>query len=341
MDRRRFIVSSAALGILSFMPQFTLPAKNGFLQTVTGKIDLDNAGLILEHEHVLVDFIGAEKITPGRYNQNEAFNKILPYLQEVRKLGFSTFVECTPQFLGRDVILLKRLSEATGLNIITNTGLYGTQNGKYLPAYAFKETAEQLARRWISEWEKGIDGTGIKPGFIKISVDSAPIKNYQRNLVKAAAITHLATGLTISSHTGASEAALEQLEILKENKIHPSAFIWVHAQNEKTPEKHIAVVSQGAWASYDGAAWEAPERYYDLIENLRKNGYLNQTLISHDAGWYKVGEPGGGEFKGFGTISQQLLPLLKSKGYNDADIEKLLKTNPAQALEVKVRKLNS
>lgn len=339
MHRRHFLTGTAALGIISILPATALSERKGILQTVTGPIESDKAGLIMEHEHVLVDFIGADKVSPSRYNQNEVFEKVLPFLQELKKLGFSTFVECTPQYLGRDVILLKRLSEATGLKIITNTGLYGTQNGKYLPEYAFKETPEQLAKRWINEWQNGIEGTGIKPGFIKISVDKAPIKDFQRNLVKAAAITHLETGLTIASHTGEAAAAFEQLDILKAGGVHPSAFIWVHAQNEKDPEKHLQVVKQGAWASYDGVAWGTPQRYFELINNLKKNGYLNQALLSHDAGWYKVGEPGGGQFKGFTDISEKVIPLLIKEGYNNADIEKVLKTNPAKALEIKVRKL--
>lgn len=340
MHRRNFIIGTAVLGFMNFLPSFGRNSRN-FVQTVTGSVDVDMMGYTLEHEHVLVDFIGAGQAGAHRYNREEVFETVLPYLKQLKKLGFKTFVECTPQYLGRDVILLKKLSLESGLNIITNTGLYGTQNGKYLPAYAFHESPEQLAERWISEWERGIENTGVKPGFIKISVDKAPIKDFQANLVKAAAITHLSTGLTIASHTGEAEAALEQLEILKEHKVHPSAFIWVHAQAEKSPDKHLQVLQKGTWASYDGAAWEKPERYYELINFAKESGFMDQVLISHDAGWYHVGEQGGGEYKGYDSISNFLIPLMKSHGYQNADIEKLLKINPVKALEIKVRKINS
>jgi phosphotriesterase-related protein len=239
------------------------------------------------------------------------------------------------------VTLLLRLSHASGLNILTNTGLYGTRNGKYLPEYAFSESAGQMAKRWIAEWENGIEGTGIKPGFIKISVDKAPIRDFQQNIVKAAAITHLKTGLTIVSHTGEAGAALEQIEIIKRSGVHPSAFIWVHAQAEKDPANHLQVVRQGAWASYDGVAWESPGRYLELIDHMKKNGYLDHVLLSHDAGWYHVGEPGGGDFKGFTAISEQLIPLLQKAGYKSTDIKQLLHENPANAFEIKVRKIKS
>ena len=83
-------------------------------------------------------------------------------------------MECTPAFLGSDVRLLKMLSEKTKVQIITNTGYYGAVDNKYLPPWAFTETAEQLAQRWIDDFEFGIDGTNVRPGFIKISVDAKP-----------------------------------------------------------------------------------------------------------------------------------------------------------------------
>jgi phosphotriesterase-related protein len=138
-------------------------------------------------------------------------------------------VECTPAFLGRDAKLLKRLATASGLHIITNTGFYGAANDKYVPALAREESVQQLADRWIREFREGIDGTSIRPGIIKIGVDAGPLSEIDAKLVRAAAKTHLQTGLTIASHTGDGVAALEELEILKQEGVHPSALIWVHA----------------------------------------------------------------------------------------------------------------
>jgi phosphotriesterase-related protein len=54
-------------------------------------------GLTLVHEHVLVDFIGADNIVPGRHNRKEAFDLVLPHLRHLRRKGCKTLVECTPQ----------------------------------------------------------------------------------------------------------------------------------------------------------------------------------------------------------------------------------------------------
>ncbi|NQU80843.1 MAG: phosphotriesterase, partial [Bacteroidetes bacterium] len=203
------------------------------IMTVNGEIVAKQMGKTLQHEHVMVDFIGADSVSSDRYNPEEVFKVVLPYLKEVKELGCQTFIECTPAYLGRDPKLLVRLSEATGLNIITNTGYYGARQNQYLPHHAFKETADQLAGRWINEWLNGIDNTNVRPGFIKIAVDQGELTDIHEKLVRAAARTHLKTGLTIASHTGPAIGAFEEIEILKEEGVDPSAFIWVHAQVEE------------------------------------------------------------------------------------------------------------
>ena len=72
---------------------------------------------MLVHEHVLVDFVGADQIRSGRYDRNEVSRIALPKLEEVKRLGCGRLLECTPNFLGRDPELLARLSDAAGVEI--------------------------------------------------------------------------------------------------------------------------------------------------------------------------------------------------------------------------------
>ena len=115
------------------------------IMTVTGPIDASQMGVSQTHEHILVDFIGADKVDPNRYNRRKVVEKVLPFLMETKAYGVKTLIECTPAYLGRDPILLQTLSQKTGLQIITNTGYYGAVNNKFVPGYAFEETAEQLS----------------------------------------------------------------------------------------------------------------------------------------------------------------------------------------------------
>jgi phosphotriesterase-related protein len=306
--------------------------------TVNGAIDSSSLGLTLIHEHFLVDFIGAEKINFKRWDRNEVIQKVLPFIDEAKKAGVKTIFDCTPAYLGRDAVLLKELSRQSGIQIITNTGYYGALNNKHLPSHAFSETAEQLADRWTGEYNNGIDGTGVKPGFMKIGVDSnEKLSEIHQKLVRAAAITHLKTGLTICSHTGPGKTAFEQIDILKKFGVSPDAFVWVHAQAEKDKSYYTRAASLGAWVSLDGIGWGDFNNYMDSLEMLKSNKLLNRVLISHDAGWYKPEDPEG-EFKGYTNIFKELIPGLKENGFSKKDFDQLLVKNPIEAFSIRIRK---
>ena len=302
------------------------------VHTVTGAVPAERLGVTLMHEHVLVDFIGADRVSPDRYDAEHAFTSVLPHLKAVRALGCETIAECTPAYLGRDPRLLRRLAEASGVRILTNTGYYGAARDKHLPRHAFTETDEQLAARWIQESERGIDGTGVRPAFMKIGVDESPLSEVDAKLVRAAALTHRATGLPIASHTGTGLAALEQLDILQAAGVPARAFIWVHAQAEKDGTFHSRVARRGAWLEFDGVSESTIARHVERVGAMRDEGFLDRVLVSHDAGWYRVGEPGGGKFRPFDTMFTTFVPALRKAGFGDVDVQKLLTGNPARAL---------
>lgn len=54
--------------------------------TVTGEIQPEEMGLTLPHEHIIVDFIGAEKTGKHRYKSEEVKRVMLPYLLEIKDL---------------------------------------------------------------------------------------------------------------------------------------------------------------------------------------------------------------------------------------------------------------
>lgn len=302
-----------------------------YFNSVSGTHSIDSMGLTLIHEHMLVDFIGADSVSADRYNRDSVIQKVLPYLLEVKKFGVKTILECTPSFLGKDPELLRLLSEQSGIQLVTNAGFYGAVNGKYLPKYAFTETSEQLADRWIAEFENGIGDSGIKPGFIKISVNAeTPLREVDAKLVRAAGLTYQKTGLRIASHTGPWFAAEQEVEILQEMGIDPSAFVWVHAQNEPDFANFKKAAELGVWISWDGIGWEV-DSYVDRLLFAKEKGFLDQVLISHDAGWYKPGEVNGGDFQPFMAIFTNLIPELDARGFGEEDWNMLLIDNPKRA----------
>ena len=316
-----------------FLFTFSSP-ENQKIITVKGEIPASQMGKTLHHEHLLVDFIGADSTGYHRWDREEVVAKVLPYLKDIKALGYSTLVECTPAYIGRDPLLMKMLSERSGVQILTNTGYYTAVGGKFVPAHAYEETAEQLADRWIDEFRNGIEGTGIHPGFIKIAVERKELGDIQKKIVKAASITHKATGLTIMSHTGLATPAFQQLEILKQNGVAPSEFIWTHAHNERNEEKIMEAAREGCWIAFDNFKEQRLERFVNFALKMKEEGLLNRLLFSHDAGWYRPGKPDGGNFRSFTAIEELLIPALKENGFTGDDIRLLFVDNPGDAFAI-------
>jgi phosphotriesterase-related protein len=329
MNRRKFL-HTAATGLAGLALRRPARAKEEtMIQTVRGPIAPDQLGVTLIHEHVLVDFIGADKVSPDRYDPDEVFRVALPHLRRLRELGGQSLAECTPMYLGRDPALLARLSEASGVHLLTNTGQY---KEPFLPPATFTLSAEEIAAQWIAEAREGIAGTGLRPAFLKIAVnDGDHLSPIQEKVVRAAAKTSRATGLPIAAHTGGGPVE-HSLDVLAEEGVAADAFLWVHAQAEPNRDRHIAIARRGAWVEFDGIAPNSIDVHVQYTCHLLEQGYGHRVLLSHDAGWYHVGEAGGGDYRGYDTLFTTFLPALRAAGVDEATERQLLVDNPRAAL---------
>jgi len=333
MDKFRILIWSLIITGIAACSSQTTPE----IMTVLGPISASAIGTTLAHEHILVDFIGADSSGYHRWDRQNVIDKALPFLEALQAKGCETFMDCTPAYLGRDPELMKSLALKSGLNILTNTGFYGSGKNKFIPSRAFEMSPQELADEWIAEFNTGIEGTGVRPGFIKISVDrNDTLIPMHEKLVRAAALTHLETGLTIMSHTGPDKPAFDQLRILADFGVSPEAFIWTHAQSG-TKDGWIRAARMGAWVSLDNVNEKRIQDYIENLSALKAAGLLSQVLLSHDSGWYRVGEEDGGQYNGYTTIFTALIPALLQNGFDEEDIEGLLYQNPARAFTLQVR----
>jgi predicted metal-dependent phosphotriesterase family hydrolase len=74
-----------------------------------------------------------------------------------------------------------------------------------------------------------------------------------------------------------------------------------------------------------------------LIRAIKARGLLGRVLLSHDAGWYHVGEPGGGTFRPYDTLMADFEPALKAAGLTGAKADHLTKENLRAAFAIRVR----
>jgi len=301
------------------------------IETVQGPIAPEALGFALIHEHIMCDFVGARETGPHRWVRDQVVATMAPHLHALRDRGVTGFVDCSPTCLGRDPLILLRLSLLTGLHILTNTGLY---KEPYLPQEVFNLSAQALADRWIIEWREGIDGTGIRPGLIKIAVNPGKLLPVQEKIVRAAVITHQATGLLVVAHTGDSVAARQSLDIVEAEGMDPGRYVIVHADQIPEPEVHVELAERGAWLEYDAIGTRKMEEHVALVSRMLEWGFEDRLLLSQDAGWFHVGEPSGGEVRSYTTIVDEFIPRLMDTGVSDNQVYKLFVQNPRDALSV-------
>lgn len=338
MSRRRFLEQSAvvAAGIACSVAssRATAAGAEAVVQTVLGAVPAAKLGPALAHEHVMCDFIGAEQTGRHRWEVDAVVKRMQPVVAQLKERGVTGFFDCTPAYIGRDPRVLKKLAEVTGLHIITNTGYYGGAGDKFVPKHAYVETPDQLVDRWVREWDRGIEDSGVKPGFIKIGVDEAngdppKLSDIDEKIVRASARASRRTGLSVTCHTGGGPAGLAATKLFIEEGGIPARFIVAHSDGHGI---HInqQVAELGAWVSFDAISRQPLEQHLKLVTVIIEK-HADRLLLSHDNGWYWVGQENGGEVRDFNFISDTFVPALLKNGLNMASIGKLTVDNPAKA----------
>ena len=301
------------------------------IYSVCGRLELQPGANILAHEHIMVDFIGADKTGPERWDRAAVIARMLPYLQALHDQNINLFFDCTPNYLGRDPVLLRDLSQRSGIQIVTNTGLYKDQ---YIPAWGRTASVDELAARWIAEYTDGIEGTDIRPGFIKTAVNPGPLNEEARRCIRAAAVCSRETGLTVATHCGDAVASHQILDILESEGVPPEKWILVHSQLVQNDDELLGVAARGPFIELDGLAWGDYENHATKLRRLVDGGYANRTLLSQDAGWYHVGEENGGEVIGYTALIGKFLPYATPAVAPDI-LETIMTRNPLEAYAIR------
>lgn len=305
---------------------------HGMIMAVTGPVQPDRLGFTLPHEHIMSTF-GADPAWEADYPVETLMDVVLPYLAKLKRLGCHTILDCTTAYFGRHPALLKRISEESGMIIVTNTGYYAAAGGRYIPRHAYLEIAGDIADRWVAEWFDGIGDTGIRPGFIKIAVGDAPLTDIERKLIQAAILTHQRTGLTIQTHLGRNvSGAKEILRLLNEESVHPSAWIWVHAHSMNASEPILEAAKRGAWISFDGICADSSAHILEMLKKFQDHNLLDHVLLSHDGDSYCLGS-----FRPYEYILTDFLDQCCNAGFTVEEIDGMTVRNPAAAFTINVK----
>jgi phosphotriesterase-related protein len=307
-----------------------------YFQTVLGPVDVDALGLILVHEHLFTDLRTPDEPGQGQADPDDVVRVMGPYLDEAWEAGITALIECTPPGMGQNPIVLEALARNSRVAIVMPTGLYRQQ---WVPEEKRRMSDAELTDWMVSEITEGIQSTGVKAGFIKMGVSDEEITDDEARNLRAAARAARETGVIVASHTAGplkGEHVLEELDIVASQGLPGEQFCWVHAQYTDV-SFHKQAAERDAYLGFDGLEPAEEELYVRWVLDALEAGLEDHMLLSHDAGWYRPGEPdgGAGQVIGFTYLVEEFLPRLRREGVGEDLIKLMTETNPKRAFRVR------
>lgn len=299
LGRREFLLRATAVAAVGALPSIgsraaSAQAPGGVdeltLETVAGPLAGKDVELAVAHEHLYVDFLGPKD--PGYMNVDwaDALGASVNAATELRAQGVNLLIEWGPMGVGRNVLLLRHVSRATGMHIVCPTGIYKS----LIPPQFEGMSAEEIADHFVRELTKGVDGTAIRAGFIKMATTEAGATETDTMIHRAAAMAGREVGATISLHSPIWETTKGIIATLDAESFPLDRFVWGHAQPSSV-DAHKEVAARGAIIQYDAISahsdpfFNGPtddDSMLDRIEAMVKAGFDKQVLVSADASVY-------------------------------------------------------
>ena len=307
------------------------------VNSVTGPLDVSDLGFTLSHEHVCISGGGLRHTYPELIDRQAILDQVSQALIEAYDEGLRSIIDVTTIDLGRDVELMREVSQRSGVNIIPATG-----NHMGIPVSFGTATPDLIASVYIREVEEGIEGTGIKAGVIKVASDRGGVTELQETVLRAAARTSKATGTRISTHTWSPDRVGEQqVRILDEEGVDLDAVYIGHSNDDTDMDYLLGLLRKGVWVGLDrypgGRVPGTPdwEGRTQLAVQLVEAGYAHRIMLGHDyvppSNWLSE-EIRDDRHRlnpdAFNFISRKVLPRLKELGASDNDIQRIMVDNP-------------
>src|SRR3954468_8807392 len=219
------------------------------VQTTAGAIDRSELGGPLTHEPSGGRDEAIAHQWPHVYDEDEEWRLSIAQANAVKEHGVRTIVEPTAMLLGRNVDLLKRIADETGLNIVPCTGIYTYD---HLPHFFQNRDADAMADLFVHDIEQGIQGTDVKAAFIKCAADEPGVTENIDKVHRAAARASVKTGAPIMAHSRpASNTGPRQVEIFLEEGVAPEKIQIAHTGDTDDLDYIEGLLEKGVWIGLD------------------------------------------------------------------------------------------
>jgi phosphotriesterase-related protein len=334
--------------------------------TVGGPVPVTALGVTTMHEHLWMDAspllavhgyaagadgpwdaaVAAEaRWAPGIHPDNYRFTDATAAVEELEPFvaaGGRTLVELTPPSLGRAAEHVRTIATAAGIHVVQGTGQY---LGPTHEGWVADASDAELVRRLVADAASGLDGTDIRAGIYGEIGTSDPVRPDERRVLRATAAAARETGLAISVHLhpwGHEGATV--LDELVGAGADPERVILGHVTTAiDQPDMLRAMADRGAVLGFDLFGFDhsllGPGRWppsdHDAaraIVALVGAGHGDRIVLGQDVGVRTRLRRWGGW--GYAHLLEHVVPLLRSLGLDDDDLDAMLVRTPARLLAV-------
>ena len=190
----------------------------------------------------------------------------------------------------------------------------------------------------------GAWGTEVRAGMIGEIGCQSPWTDLEKRVMTAALIAQKETGASINVHPGRHEDQPQEVaDFVVANGGDPTRIVISHIDRTVFDvERLLKLADTGVTIEFDLFGQEAS--YYGLsdidmpndatrlklIRALIERGHLERVVISHDICYRTRLTAFGGH--GYGHIFRNVVPMMRKRGYADAEIDAILVGNPRRLL---------
>lgn len=281
-------------------------------------------GYTLMHEHIFIDLSGIKKLDDCRL---DCKNETIEEFKKLYENGVRNITEVTNIGMGRDVNYIKEVSEKSGINVICATGFY---KEPFYPEFVYEKNEKELSEIMKNDILKGIDGTDIKARIIgEIGSSKDIMTETELKVFKSAIITHLETGVPITTHTSLGTMGHEQVKLFKEYKVNTDKIVIGHVDLSGNVEYILEMLYNGVYVEFDTIGknnYLADDIRIEMLKEIEKRELIDRVFLSMDITRKSNMEYKGGI--GYNYIFNVFIPKLKEAGIKENSIEKMLKINP-------------
>lgn len=264
-------------------------------------------------------------------------------LEEYKQAGGGCICDVTPIGVGRNPDGLRELARRTGAKVVMGTGYYVKD---YQPPELAELGEDAIADRIVRDFEEGAGKGHVRPGLIGEIGLVWPVHEQERKVLRAAAKAQRRTGLGLTIHPGRNVAApLDAIRTVEAAGGDPTRTVIDHLDRTIFEvEDYLALAKTGCYLEQDLFGWETS--YYPMADidmpndamrvnkmvALAEKGHLAQILVSLDIDTRSRLAKYGGE--GYQHILRNVVPIMRRKGFGDAELDMVLRKNPQRLLAI-------